>query len=106
MFAMPDRHLSHRCTRVDDALGFARMLADEQGVRQQFEEALATGKETNVPLPKKIPVRLLYHSAYLDGGRSGFRPDPYGWDDKLALALGFPGQLRHRELKRVHEIGP
>ena len=106
MFAMPDRHQSHGCTRVDDALGFARMIADEQGVRQQFEDALATGKETNVALPHKIPVRLMYHSAYLENGRVVFRPDPYGWDDKLAEALGFTTQLRHREIKHIHEMGP
>jgi murein L,D-transpeptidase YcbB/YkuD len=106
MFANEDRHQSHGCSRVQDALGFARMIADEQGVRQQFEQALATGKETNVALPNKIPVRLIYHSAYLDGGRVVFRPDPYGWDDKLAMALGFGGPLRHREIKHVHEIGP
>ncbi|MDB5693671.1 MAG: murein L,D-transpeptidase [Alphaproteobacteria bacterium] len=106
MFASPDRHQSHGCVRVQDALGFARMIADQQGVRQQFEQALATGKETNVKLPTEIPVRLLYHSAYLDGGHVVFRPDPYGWDDKLAQALGFGGQLRHREIKHIHEIGP
>ncbi len=106
LFASDDRHASHGCSRVQDALGFARMIADEQGVRSQFEEALATQKETNVPLPKAIPVRLMYLSAYLDGGRVVFRPDPYGWDDKLALALGFPGQLRHREIKHVQDIGP
>jgi murein L,D-transpeptidase YcbB/YkuD len=106
MFASPDRHQSHGCVRVEDALGFARMLADEQGVRDTFEQALATGKETNVALPQRIPVRLLYHSAYLDGGRIVFRPDPYGWDDRLAQALGFGGPLRHREIRHIHEIGP
>jgi murein L,D-transpeptidase YcbB/YkuD len=106
LFASPDRHASHGCTRVEDALGFARMIADEQGVRQQFEQALGTGKETYVTLPKAIPVRLLYHSAYLDGGHVVFRPDPYGWDDKLAEALGFGGQIRHREIKHIHDIGP
>ncbi|MEA3001432.1 MAG: L,D-transpeptidase YcbB, partial [Sphingomonadales bacterium] len=88
------------------ALGFARMLADEQGVRTQFEQAQASGEETNIALPKAIPVRLLYHSVYLDGGRIVFRPDPYGWDDRLALALGFGGQLRHRVVQHVHEMGP
>jgi murein L,D-transpeptidase YcbB/YkuD len=106
MFASPDRHESHGCVRVDDALGFARMIADQQGVRDQFEQALATGKETNVKLANEIPVRLLYHSAYLEGGHVVFRPDPYGWDDKLAQALGFGGPLRHREIKHIHEIGP
>jgi murein L,D-transpeptidase YcbB/YkuD len=106
MFASPDRHQSHGCSRVEDALGFARMIADEQGIRRQFEQALATGKETNVAMPHPIPVRLMYLSAYLDGGRVVFRPDPYGWDDKLAQALGFGGPLRHREIKHIHEIGP
>ncbi|HEX5183523.1 MAG TPA: L,D-transpeptidase family protein [Allosphingosinicella sp.] len=106
LFASPDRHDSHGCTRVDDALGFARTIADEQGVRDQFEQALATRKETNVNLPRPIPVRLIYLSAYLDGGRIVFRPDPYGWDDKLALALGFGGQIRHRQLKHIESLAP
>jgi murein L,D-transpeptidase YcbB/YkuD len=106
LFASLDRHASHGCIRVEDALGFARMLADEQGVRSQFDQAQASGDETNIALPKAIPVRLLYHSVYLDGGRIVFRPDPYGWDDRLALALGFGGQLRHRTVQHVHEMGP
>lgn len=106
LFATADRHDSHGCTRVQDALGFARMIADEQGVRSQFEQALATGKESYVPLPKAIPVRLMYHTAYLENGRVVFRPDPYGWDDKLALALGFNTQLRHRQLKHIESLAP
>jgi murein L,D-transpeptidase YcbB/YkuD len=106
MFAAPERHQSHGCVRVADALGFARMLAGDEGVTDQFEKALATGKETTVSLPTKIPVRLLYHTAYFDGGRVVFRGDPYGWDDRLALALGLGGALRHRTVQHVHEIGP
>jgi murein L,D-transpeptidase YcbB/YkuD len=106
MFALPERHASHGCVRVADALGFARMLAADEGVTDGFEKALATGKETTVPLPNKIPVRLLYHTAYLDGGRVVFRGDPYGWDDKLAQALGLGGPLRHRVIQHVHEMGP
>jgi murein L,D-transpeptidase YcbB/YkuD len=106
MFANPERHQSHGCVRVADALGFARMLAQDEGVTDQFEKALATGKETNVPLPSKIPVRLMYHTAYLDGGRVVFRGDPYGWDDRLAQALGLGGPLRHRVVQHVHEMGP
>ncbi|MFL6857281.1 MAG: murein L,D-transpeptidase [Allosphingosinicella sp.] len=106
MFALPERHASHGCVRVADALGFARLLAADEGVSDGFEKALATGKETNVSLPAKIPVRLLYHTAYLDGGRVVFRGDPYGWDDRLAQALGLGGPLRHRVVQHVHEIGP
>jgi murein L,D-transpeptidase YcbB/YkuD len=105
-FGQPERHQSHGCVRVNDALGFARMLADDEGVRDQFEKAMATHKETDVSIPNKIPVRLLYHTAYLDGGKVVFRGDPYGWDDKLAAALGLGGPLRHRVVQHIHEMGP
>jgi murein L,D-transpeptidase YcbB/YkuD len=106
LFASPERHASHGCSRVYDALGFARLIAQDEGQLEAFEKALATQKETGVPLPHKIPVRLIYHTAYLDGGRVVFRGDPYGWDDKLAQALGLGGPLRHREIKHVRDIGP
>ena len=48
----------------------------------------------------------MYQTAYLENGSVVFRPDPYGWDDKLASALGFPGQLRHRELKHIESLAP
>jgi len=105
-FGQPERHQSHGCVRVKDALGFARMLAADEGIADQFEKALATKKETPVPLPSRIPVRLMYHTAYLDGGKVVFRGDPYGWDDKLAQALGLGGPLRHRVVQHVHEMGP
>jgi murein L,D-transpeptidase YcbB/YkuD len=106
LFGSTERHASHGCARVEDALGFARMLAEHQGQREAFEKSLATGKETPVSLPNKIPVRLLYHSAYLDGGKVVFRTDPYGWDDKLAQAMGLPGQIRPRVKSHYNDIGP
>ena len=92
--------------RVQDAVGFARLLANDQGVLDQFNQALGTGKKTEVPFKTQIPVRLMYHSAFLDGGRIVFRPDPYGWDDKLAMALGLGGAIRHHVVKKVEDIGP
>jgi murein L,D-transpeptidase YcbB/YkuD len=105
-FAQPERHQSHGCVRVNDAVGFARMLAADEGISDQFEQALAGGKEKEIAIRNKIPVRLMYHTAYLDGGRVVFRSDPYGWDDKLALALGLGGPLRHRVVQHIHEMGP
>ena len=106
LFASTDRHASHGCARVEDAVGFARLLAEDQGKLEEFDKALATKEETSVALTEKIPVRLLYHSAYFDGGRVVFRTDPYGWDDKLAQALGFEGQIRPRVAKHIGDIGP
>lgn len=107
LFASTDRHASHGCSRVEDALGFARMLARDDGKSAEFEKALATGEETPVQLANEIPVRLLYHSAYVDSGRVVFRTDPYGWDDKLALALGFGGSVRPKvQPKHIQDVGP
>jgi murein L,D-transpeptidase YcbB/YkuD len=106
LFGTTERHSSHGCARVEDALGFARLLAQQDGKSEEFEKGLATEEETFVPLSAKIPVRLLYHSAYLDGGRVMFRTDPYGWDDQLARALGFTGQLRQRVKTHVEDVGP
>ena len=106
LFASTQRHASHGCARVQDALGFARLLAADQGRSEAFEKALATGDKTEVPLPEKIPVRLLYHSAYFDGGKVVFRTDPYGWDDKLAAALGLGGAVRQRAKTHIEDIGP
>ncbi|HYD36642.1 MAG TPA: L,D-transpeptidase family protein [Allosphingosinicella sp.] len=106
LFASTQRHASHGCTRVENAVEFARLIARDDGKLAAFDKALASGEETPVELSNKIPVRLLYHSAYLDGGRVVFRTDPYGWDDKLAAALGLGGPVRPRVKTHVADVGP
>ncbi len=107
LFAAAERHGSHGCIRVHDALGFAQMIATDQGVIDQFADKLATGDESWVPLKQQIPVRLLYHTAYLDeGGQVRFRADAYGWDDLIAMALGRPKSVRQKVKRRAGDIGP
>lgn len=106
LFASTQRHASHGCSRVENAVEFARLLAQDDGKLEAFDKALATREETPVELSTRIPVRLLYHSAYVDGGRVVFRTDPYAWDDKVAAALGLGGQVRPRVKVKVDDIGP
>ena len=106
LFARDRRHFSHGCVRVEDALGFARMIAGQEGVLDRWERAQAAGEETFVPLPRPIPVRLLYHTAFVDGGRVRFRPDAYGWDEELAAALGLPATPRAARPDHVGDVGP
>ncbi|HYI40489.1 MAG TPA: L,D-transpeptidase family protein [Allosphingosinicella sp.] len=106
LFASTRRHASHGCSRVENAVQFARLLAQDDGKLEAFDKAMATKEETPVELATAIPVRLLYHSAYLDGGRIVFRTDPYAWDDKVAAALGLPGQIRPRVKTKIDDIGP
>ncbi|MGZ8298327.1 MAG: L,D-transpeptidase family protein, partial [Allosphingosinicella sp.] len=94
------------CVRVHNAVEFARLLAQDDGKLEAFDKAMATKGETPVELSTQIPVRLLYHSAYLDGGRVVFRTDPYAWDDKVAAALGLGGQVRPRVKTKIDDVGP
>ncbi|HEY9217967.1 MAG TPA: L,D-transpeptidase family protein, partial [Phenylobacterium sp.] len=92
LFGARERHLSHGCVRVEKAVEFARFLAERDGAGQTFDEALASGRTEAVSLGTDIPVRLLYHSAWVDlEGRVKLGGDPYGWDARLAKALGLGG---------------
>jgi len=107
LFGMVQRQRSHGCVRVEDALGFAEMLARDEGILDKWHQARATGKETFVQLPRQIPVRLLYHTVLFDeGGEPIVRNDPYGWDDRVAAALGFPNSSALRVRTDWADVGP
>lgn len=107
LFASDDRHLSHGCVRVQDAVGFARTIAQSEGVLDKFNQALATKKETFVDLKQEIPVRLMYHTAYLgDDGRLHFANDAYGWDNDVATALGYESKPTAKVDRRNGDVGP
>jgi murein L,D-transpeptidase YcbB/YkuD len=107
LFGQDERHRSHGCVRVEDAIGFAHMLAQADGIDSKFTAAMATGKETFVKLKHEIPVRLMYHTAYLgDDGRVHFARDVYGWDNDVATALGYPSVPRSQAGATSADIGP
>jgi murein L,D-transpeptidase YcbB/YkuD len=107
LFAVPERHRSHGCVRVENAVQFAEMLAGQDGVQDKLDEALSGGDEKWVKLKTAIPVRLLYQTAFWDGARIQFRPDVYGWDDNVAAALGLVRGLLHKPVQpQGEDIGP
>ncbi|MDT9600630.1 L,D-transpeptidase family protein [Sphingosinicella rhizophila] len=106
LFGKIQRQRSHGCVRVEDALGFAEMLAREEGVLDEWRKARATGEETFVKLPRQIPVRMLYHTVLFDGGEPIVRNDPYGWDDEVGAALGFKAGKALRVRTDQADIGP
>lgn len=108
LFALPDRHKSHGCVRVQNALGLARLIAGRAGKSDEFEKALASGKTGEVDIGEAIPVRMLYHTAFADeGGQIGFVPDIYGWNDKLATALGLgPATSNAASQEPDVDVGP
>ena len=47
--------------RVQNAVGFARHLADQAGKADQFDKALASGKTREVDIGDAIAVQILLH---------------------------------------------
>ena len=108
LFGMPERHRSHGCVRVENAVQFATMLAEQEGVLDQFQQAMQKDDEAFIKLPHEIPVRLLYQTAFWDGSNVQFRQDVYGWDNNLAKALGLaPGApIRIEQPESSDDVGP
>ena len=88
VFALPDRHRSHGCVRVENAVQFAPRLPARKAYPTNSNKAMQKDDEAFIKLPRQIPVRLLYQTAFWDGSRIQFRPDIYGWDENIAKALG------------------
>jgi len=107
LFERSQRHLSHGCVRVDDALGFAQLLAEDEGLADRWQAASASGEHSFVPLPVRIPVRLLYQNAFVDEvGRVTVRTDPYDWNGPVARALGFDDGAHTKTKADAIDIGP
>jgi murein L,D-transpeptidase YcbB/YkuD len=107
LFSQDVRQLSHGCVRVEDALGFASMIAGQQGISEEWQEARLTGEETFVRLTNPIPVRLLYHPTYLaPSGEVRFEQDIYGRNDPIARQLGFDRGARRRFVPEIEDFGP
>ena len=107
LFDRTQRHLSHGCVRVEDAPGFAKMIAQREGIADKWQQARQSGDQTFVDLPQPIPVRLLYWNAFIDnGGKVAFRTDPYGWNDAVANALGFNSGSSKKAKAGAIDLGP
>ena len=105
-FSADERHRSHGCVRVQNALDFAFELASQDGVQDKFQEAMASGEESYVKLKREVPVRLFYHTAFWDGSRIQFRSDIYGWDDDVARALGLEQGAQRAAYRQQEDVGP
>src|SRR6185437_219012 len=106
LFGLPERHRSHGCVRVQNAVAFANAIASEEGIADKFQQAMATQNESFVKLPHPIPVRLIYQTAFWDGSRVEFRPDVYAWDDNVAASLGLVRGVKWAPVQQSGDIGP
>lgn len=107
LFQLPQRQRSHGCVRVEDAIGFAGLLARDNGIAEKWQKALASGEEAYTRLPKEIPVRMLYQTVLFDeSGDPVLRADPYEWNDRVAAKLGFSPRTTYHLKSGEDDVGP
>ena len=93
LFERPVRAFSSGCIRVERAQALAVLLLDdaERWSTQRLAETIADGRTQTLPLRRRVPLLLLYHTARAgDDGLPAFRPDLYGRDAPIVRALAAP----------------
>lgn len=87
LFGQANRGFSHGCVRVEEPIKLATyLLRDKTGWdKQTILDTIATRREKYVSVKNKLPVYLVYFTAWADAnGRVHFRDDIYGHDKTLA----------------------
>ena len=89
LFGERVRAYSHGCVRVADPAALARFaLAERAGwTAERIAETLRDGQRVRAVLPRKIPVYLIYLTAFDRDGAVAFRDDLYDLDGPLTHAL-------------------
>jgi len=90
LFDKQDRAFSSGCIRIERPLELAELLLSKNigWNRNKIHSVIEKNVEQTVVLTEKIPVHLLYWTAWVDAnGTVQFRKDVYGRDQKLYEAL-------------------
>lgn len=101
LFDKDTRATSSGCVRVERPLELAEILLDDpvKWNRAAIDSVVAAGKLQNVTLTRRMPVLLVYWTAWVDsGGALHFRPDIYGRDAKWSKGLDEPFRFRRTPL--------
>jgi len=87
LFSQTKRNFSHGCVRVEEPVKLATyLLRDTPNWSQPvIEDTIAQRREKYITLKEKLPVYLVYLTAWADAnGHAHFRDDIYGHDKSLA----------------------
>ncbi|AMJ66074.1 hypothetical protein AXW84_12005 [Hymenobacter sp. PAMC 26628] len=90
LFSQVSRNFSHGCVRVEEPIKLAAYLLRDKPEwdEQTILDTVATHREKYITLTKKLPVYLVYLTAWADAdGHAHFRDDIYGHDKALAREL-------------------
>ena len=94
LFEREIRAFSHGCIRLHQPFEFAYEILSKQVEDPEsfFHSRLKTGSETKVVLDTKVPVHIIYRTAFTNPkGQAQFRRDVYGRDAKIWNALSRAG---------------
>jgi murein L,D-transpeptidase YcbB/YkuD len=83
LFSREGRALSHGCVRLEqpDALAKYVLRDRPEWDDERIDTAMHAGEEKQLPLKEKIPVHIVYFTAWPDGqGGVQLFPDVYGYD--------------------------
>ncbi len=84
LFEQEVRTFSHGCIRTRDALGFASTLVEGNKTRAEVDAIIAKGDTVTIPLPKAVPVYVVYFTASLgENGDIAYYPDVYSRDSRM-----------------------
>ncbi len=87
LFSETQRNFSHGCVRVQEPIKLATYLLREKSGWSQsaIVDTIANRREKYISLKQKLPVYLVYFTAWADAnGHAHFREDIYGHDKALA----------------------
>ncbi|GAA4355748.1 L,D-transpeptidase family protein [Hymenobacter saemangeumensis] len=90
LFSQSQRSFSHGCVRVEEPIKLATYLLRDQPKwsQQAIQDTIARRREKYVTMKEKLPVYLVYFTAWADAdGHPHFREDIYGHDKQLAREL-------------------
>ena len=98
LFGRPTRAFSHGCMRVEEPEKLAEYVLKgyPEWTPETMQAAMHSGVEKHVKLKEKIPVHVVYFTAWVDEkGGLHFQPDVYGYDGKQAAGqYASPGVRR------------
>jgi murein L,D-transpeptidase YcbB/YkuD len=83
LFGKPTRAFSHGCIRVEEPEQLAKYVLKDfpEWDESSIGGAMHAGVEKHVKLKEKIPVHIVYFTAWVDeNGGLHFQPDIYGYD--------------------------
>jgi L,D-transpeptidase YcbB len=90
LFSQSKRNFSHGCIRVENPKKLALYLLRNNKIwnQKRLDKALKTNREIEIKIEPRIPVYIVYFTAWVDvNGNLNFRNDIYNLDNELAKEI-------------------